>query len=223
MAEHPSEVAENAVEVADHAAEKVGMPQIDFTSFPNQIFWLLITLLVIYFVLTRIALPRISSVLAERQSTITNDIAAADDLNQKAVEAEGIYNQALADARAEAGRIVAEARADIKVDLDVATSKEIGEMFLEAIIAPDFEQEALTLLKKKAKLRLLRADAPSVVHPGLDLKRVSGGLLAQTWDNKTTSPSTGKVVTRRTPSPREMEDLEFAWKVAKHVRSKPVF
>ena len=94
MAEHPSEVAEHAAEVADHAAEKVGMPQIDFASFPNQIFWLLITLVVIYLVLTRIALPRIGSVLADRQSTITNDIAAADELKQKSIEAEEVYNQA---------------------------------------------------------------------------------------------------------------------------------
>lgn len=132
MAEHTTQVAEHAAEVADHAAEKVGMPQIDFASFPNQIFWLLITLLVIYFVLTRIALPRIGSVLADRQSAITNDIAAADDLQQKSIEAEKVYNQALADARAEAGRIVAEARADIKVDLDAAIAKADAEIAAKA-------------------------------------------------------------------------------------------
>ncbi len=132
MAEHSTEVTEQAVEVADHAAEKVGMPQIDFSSFPNQIFWLLITLLVIYFVLTRIALPRIGSVLADRQSTITNDIAAADELKQKSIEAEEVYNQALADARTEAGRIVAKARADIKVDLDAAISKADAEIAARA-------------------------------------------------------------------------------------------
>ncbi len=132
MAEHTTDVAGHAVEVADHAAEKVGMPQIDFASFPNQIFWLLITLVVIYLVLTRIALPRIGSVLADRQSAITNDVAAADELKQKSIEAEKIYNQALADARAEAGRIVAKARADIKVDLDVAVAKADAEIAAKA-------------------------------------------------------------------------------------------
>ncbi len=132
MAEHTTEVVEHAAEVADHAAEKVGMPQIDFASFPNQIFWLLITLVVIYLVLTRISLPRIGSVLAERQGTITNDIAAAEDLKQKAVEAEEAYDKALADARAEAGRIVAEARAAIKVDLDVAVAKADAEISAKA-------------------------------------------------------------------------------------------
>jgi F-type H+-transporting ATPase subunit b len=132
MAEHASEVVKSAAEVAEHAAEKVGMPQIDFSSFPNQIFWLLITLVVIYLILTRISLPRIGAVLAERQGTITNDIAAAEDLKQKAVEAEEVYNQALADARAEAGRIVAAARADIKADLDVATAKADAEISARA-------------------------------------------------------------------------------------------
>ncbi|MGR3291558.1 MAG: F0F1 ATP synthase subunit B' [Paracoccaceae bacterium] len=115
--------AANTSEVAEHAAEKVGMPQIDFTSFPNQIFWLVVTLAVIYLVLSRVALPRISSVLSDRQGTITNDIAAAEDLKQKALEAEEVYEKALADARVEAGRIVAQARADIQGDLDVATAK----------------------------------------------------------------------------------------------------
>ncbi len=56
----------------------VGMPQLDFSTWPNQIFWLAVTLVVIYFVLTRVALPRIGAVLAERSSTITNDLAAAE-------------------------------------------------------------------------------------------------------------------------------------------------
>ncbi|WP_377511340.1 F0F1 ATP synthase subunit B' [Octadecabacter sp. R77987] len=109
----------------EHGAEAggAGMPQLDFSTFPNQIFWLLVTLVVIYFVLSRIALPRIGSVLAERQGTITNDIAAAEELKQKAVEAEEAYNQALADARVEASRIVGEAKAEIQADLDVELQK----------------------------------------------------------------------------------------------------
>lgn len=109
--------------VAEHGAETVGMPQLDFATYPNQIFWLLVTLVVVYFVLSRIALPRIGSILAERQGTITNDIAAAEELKQKAVEAEAAYDQALADARAEASRIVGEAKADIQADLDVELQK----------------------------------------------------------------------------------------------------
>ena len=103
------------------AASSAGMPQLDFSTFPNQIFWLIITLVVIYYVLSQIALPRIAAVLAERSGTISNDIAAAEELKLKAVEAEEAYNQALTDARAEAQKIAAETRAVIQADLDAAT------------------------------------------------------------------------------------------------------
>ena len=113
-----------ATEVVEHGAEaSAGMPQLDFSTFPNQIFWLIVTLVVIYFVLSRIALPRIGAVLAERSGTITNDIAAAEELKQKTVEAEAVYQQALEDARAQASAIVAEAKADIQSELDAELKK----------------------------------------------------------------------------------------------------
>ena len=105
-----------------------GMPQLDFSTFPNQIFWLVVTLLVIYFILSRVALPRIGAVLAERQGTITNDIATAEELKQRALEAEAAYDQALLDARSEAGKIVADAKADIQSDLDVQMQKADAEI-----------------------------------------------------------------------------------------------
>jgi F-type H+-transporting ATPase subunit b len=127
-----TETYEAAGHAADAAASAPGMPQLDFSNWGNQIFWLLVTLVVIYFVLSRIALPRIANVLAERQGTITNDIAAAEELKAKAVEAEEAYNKALADARAEAQRIVAEAKAEIQVDLDAATAKADAEIAAKA-------------------------------------------------------------------------------------------
>ncbi|MFL4469897.1 F0F1 ATP synthase subunit B' [Tateyamaria armeniaca] len=110
-----------AAEVAAGAAP--GMPQLDVGTFGNQIFWLLLTLVAIYFVLSRVALPRIAAILAERQGTITNDIAAAEDLKSKAEAAEAAYEKALADARAEAQRIAGETKAKIQADLDVAISE----------------------------------------------------------------------------------------------------
>jgi F-type H+-transporting ATPase subunit b len=104
------------------------MPQLDFSTFPNQIFWLLVTLVVIYMILSRVALPRIGAVLAERQGTITNDIAAAEELKQRAIEAEAAYDKALADARSEAGKIVAQAKADIQGELDVQMAKADAEI-----------------------------------------------------------------------------------------------
>ncbi|WP_294613892.1 F0F1 ATP synthase subunit B' [Roseovarius sp.] len=113
---------------ADAAASAPGLPQLNFDHFGNQIFWLLVTLVVIYFVLSRVALPRIAAVLAERQGTITNDLAAAEDLKAKAVEAEEAYNKALADARSEAQTIVNAAKAEIKADLDKAIAKADAEI-----------------------------------------------------------------------------------------------
>lgn len=109
---------------ADVAQEvEAGMPQLDFSTFPNQIFWLLIALVVIYLVLSRIALPRISGVLAERSGTISNDLAAAEDFKLRATEAEAVYEKALADARIESNRIGDEARAVAQADLDAALAE----------------------------------------------------------------------------------------------------
>ncbi len=157
-------------------AAKAGMPQLDFSTFPNQIFWLLVTLVVIYFVLSRIALPRIGSVLADRKGTITNDLAAAEELKQKAVGAEKAYNDALVSARAEAGKIVAAAKADIQKDLDKAlakadaeisaksaeSEKRIGEIragAMEAVteVAKDTAKELVAALGGKADAKTITA------------------------------------------------------------------
>jgi len=114
-------------------AEKTGLPQLDFGTFPNQIFWLAVTLVIIYLVLTRVALPRIGAVLAERSGTITNDLAAAEEFKQKAVQAEKAYNDALATARGEAAKIVAAAKADIQKDLDLAIAKADADIAAKAV------------------------------------------------------------------------------------------
>ena len=105
-----------------------GMPQLDFSTFGNQIFWLIVTLVVIYFILSRIALPRIAAVLAERQGTITNDLAKAEDLKKQAAEAEEAYEKALADARAEAQKIADQTREEIKGQVAEAQAKADAEI-----------------------------------------------------------------------------------------------
>ena len=109
--------------MATSEASSGGMPQLDFSTFPNQIFWLVVTLVVIYLVLSRVALPRIGGILAERKGTITNDLAAAEELKQKAVAAEKAYQDGLDAARAEAAKIVAATKAGIQKDLEAATAK----------------------------------------------------------------------------------------------------
>ncbi len=118
MATDPRESA-----LGEGEAAATGMPQLDIGSYPNQIFWLIVALVAIYFILSRVALPRIGAVLAERQGTITNDIAAAEELKLKAGEAERAYEKALADARAEAHRIAEENKAEIQAELDRAMEK----------------------------------------------------------------------------------------------------
>ena len=121
-----------ATEVPGTEEAATGLPQLDFSTFPNQIFWLVVTLVAIYLILTRVALPRIGGVLAERSGTITNDIARAEELKHKAKEAEDAYNKALADARAEAQTIAAEARSEIMADLADATAKADAEIAAKA-------------------------------------------------------------------------------------------
>ncbi|MEO0356955.1 MAG: F0F1 ATP synthase subunit B' [Pseudomonadota bacterium] len=113
-------------------AEAPGMPQLDLSTFPNQIFWLLVTLVVIYFVLSKIALPLIGGALADRSETITNDLATAEELKQKSVEAEAAYEKALAEARSEAQKIAAEMKADVQAQMDVEMAKADAEISAKA-------------------------------------------------------------------------------------------
>ncbi len=124
-----TETTEHAVGACvDGGGTAIGMPQLCADWMPNQIFWLVVSLIVIYFIMSRIALPRIGAVLAERSGTITNDLAAAEELKLKAVEAEAAYEKALADARSEAAKIVAEAGSEIQAELDAELAKADAEI-----------------------------------------------------------------------------------------------
>ncbi|TVP98381.1 MAG: F0F1 ATP synthase subunit B' [Roseinatronobacter sp.] len=118
--------------MAETAASGPGMPQLDVSTFSNQIFWLIVTLVVLYFIMSRVALPRVAAVLADRRGTITSDIAAAEEYKLKAQQAEEAYNKALADARAEAGRIVDAAKAEMQAELDVQLAKADAEIAAKA-------------------------------------------------------------------------------------------
>lgn len=109
--------------VAAGEVHQKGMPQLNFATWPNQIFWLLVALVIIYVVLTRIAMPRIAAVLAQRKGTIGNDLAAAEELKSKAKAAEHAYNLALEQARTEAGKIIAATKLEIQTELGAAIAK----------------------------------------------------------------------------------------------------
>ena len=114
------------------AHAEVGMPQLDFSLYPNLIFWLLVAIVALYFILSRVALPRIGTVLAERNDAIANDIEMAALLKRRAEEAEAAYNAALARARDEAHKIAAETKAGIDKELQGLLAKADAEIAVKA-------------------------------------------------------------------------------------------
>lgn len=167
-----------------HAASESasGLPQLDFSTFPNQIFWLIVTLVVIYLLLARVALPRIGAILAERAGTITNDLAAAEDLKQKAADAEAAYEKALSDARAEAGKIVAETKAGIQAELDVELQK------------ADAEIAARTAESEKAIAAIRDSAAESVAEVAKD----TAGAIVEALGGQADADAINKAVAART-------------------------
>ena len=103
--------------------------------------------------------------------------------------------------------------------LDRETAEEIAKTFIEAIAAPDFSADALSIFAAKKNLRLLRVTAAA---PSLVVKSVSGGYLAQTPDVHRLARAETQVRTKRAPSDEEWTALEFGWKVAKHVKSNAI-
>jgi phosphoribosylaminoimidazolecarboxamide formyltransferase/IMP cyclohydrolase len=116
------------------------------------------------------------------------------------------------------GGIVAFNRA---VDEDCA--RRIVAVFQEAVIAPSYSEAALEILTGKADLRIMRLAIPQTENQGgKDFKHVEGGLLVQDCDRSRETREDFEVVTSRKPSEKEWQDLLFAWKVAKHVRSNAI-
>ncbi len=109
-----------------------------------------------------------------------------------------------------------------EVTLDIA--KEMSEIFLEVVVAPSYEEEALIVLSKKKNIRILRLDNISEKQDenSYDIKKISGGVIVQTIDNNLYEEEDLKVVTNRKPTDKEMEDLLFTLKVVKHVKSNGI-
>jgi len=176
-----TETAAAVGEAAGHATKSVGMPQLDFSTYTNQFFWLAVTLVVIYLLLNRIALPRIAGILADRQGTITGDIAAAEELKAKAQEAEAAYNQALADARAQASEIAAAARAEIQKDLEAAIAEADAEI-------------AAKTAESEAAIAEIRAGAMAAVE---QVARDTAGAIVSALGGKDEETAVAAAVTAR--------------------------
>jgi len=107
----------------------------------------------------------------------------------------------------------------INRELPEDAAEEMAKLFVEAIVAPGFAPAARARFAAKKNLRLVQVAA---APPEWTLKHVSGGLLLQDPDVRPLTPADLKVVSRRSPSASEMQDMQFAWKVAKHVKSNAI-
>ncbi len=107
--------------------------------------------------------------------------------------------------------------------VDAPAAQKMVEIFLEAVIAPDFTADALEVLKQKKDLRLLKTGPlTGQTTDWMDLRKVNGGLLVQDTDRQVADVGAVKTATKRAPTPEELEELLFAFTVVKHVKSNAI-
>ncbi|MCR2033038.1 bifunctional phosphoribosylaminoimidazolecarboxamide formyltransferase/IMP cyclohydrolase [Anaerofustis stercorihominis] len=106
-------------------------------------------------------------------------------------------------------------------EIDEETALQISNIFIEVVVAPSYTDEALKILTKKKNIRILQLDDIKHNQEGKDIKKVMGGLLMQARDTKLLSDEL-KVVTKRQPTNKEMQDLIFSWKAVKHTKSNAI-
>lgn len=107
--------------------------------------------------------------------------------------------------------------------VDKAAAEEMVKTFLEVVIAPDFDEEALEVFKQKGNFRVLKTGGmPEGPQQGWDMKAVNGGLLVQDVDKGQVGIDDLKIVSKKQPTQAELEELLFAWKVVKHVKSNAI-
>jgi phosphoribosylaminoimidazolecarboxamide formyltransferase/IMP cyclohydrolase len=127
------------------------------------------------------------------------------------------YEQAFAaDSVSAFGGIVA-----LNQTIDAATATALTQTFLECIVAPGCSSEATAILQKKSKLRVLIVP-DLLTGPTETVKAIAGGFLVQQADDAVEDPNAWQVVTEKQPTPEQLAELAFAWKVAKHVKSNAI-
>lgn len=136
--------------------------------------------------------------------------------------ADNLYNAYMKAYSADPGSIYGGIVA-VNAEVDKKTAEEMAKTFLEIVIAPAFSEEALEVLKTKKNLRiLLLPDISSKIKENaIDIKKPSGGLLIQKPDDKLLDGEL-KIVTKRKPTEAEIEDMMFAWKLVKHLKSNAI-
>ena len=111
----------------------------------------------------------------------------------------------------------------INCPVDEATAKELENIFIECVVAPNFDNNAKEILSKKKNLRLLELRAESIEKADKNhIRSILGGLLIQDLDEPNINQKEWKSVTNLIPTDQEMNDLSFAWKIVKHIRSNAI-
>jgi phosphoribosylaminoimidazolecarboxamide formyltransferase / IMP cyclohydrolase len=104
--------------------------------------------------------------------------------------------------------------------IDPETAQEVNKLFVEVVLAPDFTADALPVLKQKKNIRLLKVNRNAPII--LQHRQIGGGFLVQDADMHSLNPGDLKIVTKRAPTPEELDALLFGWRVVKHVKSNAI-
>ena len=160
MIEHLAEDAEEydeSVHQGDSHHEVEGLPQLDFTTYPTQIFWMSIAFIILYFIYSKKSLPEISSTIENRHEQIQGDIDTANDLREEAESVHAAYEEALDEARKKSSEafVKAEAKIKEKTESKLAAFRERSEKLTQ-------ETEADVLKAKKAAMGDMQSIAAEV-------------------------------------------------------------
>jgi phosphoribosylaminoimidazolecarboxamide formyltransferase/IMP cyclohydrolase len=107
-------------------------------------------------------------------------------------------------------------------EVDASVVEAVCEQFLEVLIAPGYAPDALVKIARKTNVRVLAVQPVAGARPAWDMKRVGGGMLVQTADRHDLTAAELKVVSRKAPTPAQLSDMMFAWRVAKYVKSNAI-
>lgn len=150
-------MAAEALNTATEAAPKAGLPQLDVTWYPAQLFWLVITFGLLFLFFWRVTLPMIEGILRERRNRIQGDLGIAEKMRQQAADALAGYEAGMAGARSRAQQVLAENRRTIAASLDDLKSRADAEM--QATMKQAEERVSAERTRAMASLRPAAAEA----------------------------------------------------------------
>jgi F-type H+-transporting ATPase subunit b len=184
-----AEVAETATQAAAEAAhaveKKAGLPQLNVDDFSPQLFWLALTFAALYFIMKRIALPRVGEVIEERRDRIQRDLDTAENLKGKTEKALASYEKALADARSNASGIARETRDRLSAEVDKEKAK------VDAQIAAKIADAETRINATKTKA-LASVNEIAVETAGAVLNKLIGETVSADEIKKAMAPGAGE-------------------------------